>query len=52
MKLKYKRYSDGCYAVIRDARRGPCGHDKGTARRRYTRSGLIARAATDKRKRI
>jgi hypothetical protein len=42
-----KRFPDGCYAVVRDRRRGPCGHDKPTARARYRLSGLIAAAQTD-----
>lgn len=46
--MKFKRYPDGCYAVVRGARRGPCGHDKPTALSRYRKSGLIANARTDK----
>lgn len=45
--MKIKRYSDNCYAVIRGNRRGPCGHDRPTARLRYRRSGLIAYAGSD-----
>lgn len=46
--LELKRYPDRCYAVVRGRRRGPCGHDKRTARARYLRSGLVASARTDK----
>jgi hypothetical protein len=45
--MRFKRYPDGCYAVIRGKRRGPCGHDKPTALARYRRSGLIASARSD-----
>lgn len=48
MTLRFKRYPDRCYAVVRGNRRGPCGHDKVTAAKRYRRSGLIAYAGTDK----
>jgi hypothetical protein len=41
--MKFKRFPDGCYAVVVGRRRGPCGHDKVTARARYRTSGLIAR---------
>ena len=41
------RYPDGCYAVARGKLRGPCAHDKATARTRHRRSGLIALAHTD-----
>jgi len=46
--MKIKRYPDGCYAVVKQGRRGPCGHDKRTAIERYLRSGLIASAKSDK----
>lgn len=45
--VKFKRYPDRCYAVVRGKRRGPCGHDKVTALARFRRSGLIASARTD-----
>jgi hypothetical protein len=48
--MKLKRYPDNCYAVVRGNRRGPCGHDRPTARERYKNSGLIAFAGTDKTK--
>ncbi len=40
--MRYKRYPDGCYAVIVGSRRGPCAHSKREALARYNRSGLIA----------
>lgn len=43
--MRYRRYSDGCYAVIVGTRRGPCAHSKPLARTRYRRSGLIAKAS-------
>lgn len=43
--MTFRRYDDGCYAVTVGRKRGPIGHDKPTARRRYMRSGLIAPAA-------
>lgn len=46
--MKTKRYPDGCYAVVRGNRRGPCGHDKPTAIARFKKSGLIAYAGSDK----
>ena len=42
IKSKFHRYPDGCYAVVKGNRRGPCGHDKPTAWARYVKSGLIA----------
>jgi len=45
---RYKRYPDGCYAVVVGKQRGPCAYDKPTAYKRYLKSGLIASAATDK----
>lgn len=44
---RYTRYADGCYAVTKGGRRGPCGHDKRTALQRFRNSGLIASARTD-----
>lgn len=49
IKIKFKRYEDRCYAVIKGNRRGPCGHSKKTALERYLRSGLIAFTGSDKR---
>lgn len=37
----FKRYPDGCYAVVSGNRRGPCAHDKPTALTRFWRSGFI-----------
>jgi len=42
--VKFRRYPDGCYAVIVGNRRGPCGNSKRTALARYLKSGLIAAA--------
>lgn len=47
-QAKFKRYPDGCYAVVRGNRRGPCAHDKLTALQRYWHSGLIAYVHTGK----
>jgi hypothetical protein len=47
MKVEYKRYKDGCYAVVVGNYRGPCGHDKKTALARYRKSGLIANRSRD-----
>lgn len=47
MTYTFKRYPDGCYAVRRGNRRGPCGHSKPLAVLRYKQSGLIAYAGTD-----
>jgi hypothetical protein len=44
--MKYRRYGDGCYAVVVHCWRGPCAHDKPTARKRWRRSGCIARSNT------
>lgn len=48
MKVRHKRYPDGCYAVARGSRRGPCANSKRTARKRYLRSGLINYVSTGK----
>lgn len=40
--MKFKRYLDGCYAVVIGRKRGPCAHSKPEALARYQRSGLIA----------
>ena len=40
--LRFKRYPDGCYAVVSGKMRGPCGHSKREAARRFVKSGLIA----------
>jgi hypothetical protein len=45
--MKFKRYSDHCYAVVKGTRRGPVAHDKVTAVARYKASGLIAPANKD-----
>ena len=44
--MRYKRYEDGCYAVVKGNRRGPCAHSRVLARKRYRRSGLIAYVGT------
>lgn len=44
--MKYRRYPDGCYAVIVGRKRGPCAHSRPEALRRYRRSGLIALASS------
>ena len=43
--VKFRRYPDGCVAVIVGKRRGPCGNSRITALKRYIRSGLIALAS-------
>jgi hypothetical protein len=45
-RLRSKRYKDGCYAVVRGNRRGPCAHSRRLAVTRYKRSGLIAYVGT------
>lgn len=44
-QMKYRRYKDGCYAVVVGSKRGPCAHSKVEALARYSRSGLIALAS-------
>jgi hypothetical protein len=43
--MKYRRYPDGCYAVVVGKRRGPCAHSCVEALRRFRRSGLIGLAS-------
>lgn len=43
--MKFKRYADGCYAVIVGSGRGPCAHSKVEALRRFNKSGVIALAS-------
>lgn len=43
--MKFRRYPDGCYAVVVGKRRGPCAHSRVEALRRFRRSGLINLAA-------
>jgi hypothetical protein len=45
-RLRSKRYGDGCYAVVKGNRRGPCAHSRRLAVKRYRRSGLIAYVGT------
>lgn len=42
--MKYRRFDDGCYAIVIGRKRGPIGHDKVTALRKYRKSGLISQA--------
>lgn len=42
--MTFRRYPDGCYAVVVGRRRGPCAHSRVEALRRFGRSGLIAPA--------
>lgn len=42
--MSLRRYPDGCYAVVKAGWRGPFSHDKPTARKRFRRSGFIARS--------
>lgn len=44
--ITFRRYPDGCYAVVMGRRRGPCAHSCVVALARYRRSGLIASAAS------
>lgn len=48
----FKRYPDRCYAVVIDKMRGPCGSSKLIAAQRFFKSGLIASAKSDKRRKI
>jgi hypothetical protein len=43
-KCGFRRYPDGCYAVVIGKLRGPCGNSKRRALARYLHSGLIASA--------
>lgn len=45
MTMKFRRYPDGCYAVVVGSRRGPCAHSCVEALRRYKNSGLIRPAS-------
>jgi hypothetical protein len=42
----FRRFPDGCYAVVEGGLRGPCANGRREALRRYRRSGLIAAEAT------
>ncbi len=42
----FRRYRDGCVAVVVGRRRGPCAHSRPMAIHRFLRSGLIARASS------
>jgi hypothetical protein len=42
----FRRYRDGCVAVVVGRRRGPCAHSRPMALHRFLRSGLIARASS------
>ena len=42
--MRFRRYPDGCYAVVVGKRRGPCAHSCVEALARFKRSGLIAAA--------
>lgn len=46
LTLTFKRYPDGCYAVVRSNRRGPCGHSRRTALERWLKSGFISYVGT------
>jgi len=46
MKLQYHTYEDGCVAVVRSNRRGPCSPSRRIARARWHRSGFIAYKGT------
>jgi hypothetical protein len=43
--MKFRRYPDGCYAVVVGSKRGPCANSKVTALSRFKTSGLIALAS-------
>jgi hypothetical protein len=45
-RIVFRRYPDGCYAVVSGQRRGPCAHSRVLALKRYGKSGLIAKAST------
>lgn len=40
-RFMYKRFPDGCYAIIVGKRRGPCAHSLTLAKKRFLKSGLI-----------
>jgi hypothetical protein len=46
-RIAFCRYPDGCFAVKVGKQRGPCASSRVLALRRYSRSGLIARADSD-----
>jgi len=46
--IKFRRYPDGCYAVIVGRRRGPCAHSRVLALIRYLNNGLCGWASTDR----
>lgn len=52
-KFSFRRYPDGCYAVILGSRRGPVGNSRRRALARYLRriertgTGLCALARSD-----
>ena len=46
MKVKFEVYPDGCVAVVNGDRRGPCGHSRPCALRRWRHSGFIEDRST------
>ena len=40
-QFMYKRFPDGCYAIVIGKRRGPCANSLGKAKKRFLKSGLI-----------
>lgn len=47
-RAHFKRYPDGCYALVRGNRRGPCGNSCLKAWQRFQRSGFVAFASEAK----
>jgi hypothetical protein len=45
-RITFRRYVDGCYAVVIGAWRGPCANSRVLALKRFGKSGLIAKADT------
>ena len=45
-RISFRRYPDGCYAVVIGTKRGPCANSRVLALKRFGRSGLIAKAST------
>jgi hypothetical protein len=45
-QIIFRRYVDGCYAVVIGAKRGPCANSRVLALKRFSKSGLIAKADT------
>ena len=43
-RITFRRYADGCFAVVIGKMRGACAHSRVLALKRWGKSGLIAKA--------